>query len=118
MALSSAELLSREISSSLGTMFAAWDASPPAQDQKSQYAKSVLRQGMYRLMRMGRNLLDCARAESGQLELNVRQSDLCQLFRELCQRVAPMAEEVGIPFSWDCPRSPCSAPLTGSGSSG
>ena len=64
MALSSAELLSREISSSLGTMFAAWDALPPAQDKKSQYAKSVLRQGMYRLMRMGCNLLDCARPKA------------------------------------------------------
>ena len=111
MALSAAELLSREISSSLGTMFAAWDALPPAQDQKSQYAKSVLRQGMYRLMRMGRNLLDCARAESGQLELNVRQGDLGQLVRQLCQRVEPMAKEIGIPFSWDCPEEPLSCPF-------
>ena len=108
MTLSTAELLSREISSNLGTMFAAWESLPSPRDEKSQYAKSVLRQGMYRLMRLGRNLLDCTRAENGQLDLHPHTNDLCQLFCQVCQRVEPMAEKLGIPLSWECPSEPIS----------
>lgn len=106
MALSAAELLSREISGSLATMFVAWDSLPGDRDAKSQYAKSVIRQGMYRLMRLSRNMLDCARAENGRLELNLRQGELTSFCLGLCQRAAPFLEALEIPLSWDLPRSP------------
>lgn len=108
MALSAAELLSREISGSLATMFVAWDSLPGDRDPKTQYAKNVIRQGIYRLMRLSRNMLDCARAENGRLELNLRQGDLTAFCLDLCQRAAPFLEELEIPFAWELPQSPLS----------
>lgn len=106
MALSAAELLSREISGSLATMFVAWESIPDDGDSKSRYAKNVLRQGMYRLMRLSRNVLDCARAENGRLELRLRQGDLAAFCRNLAQRTAPLLEEVDLPLSWELPEQP------------
>ncbi len=106
MALSAAELLSREISGSLATMFVAWDTLPDTENPNTQYAKNVLRQGMYRLMRLSRNVLDCARAENGRLELDLRQGDLTAFCQNLAQQTAPFLRELDLPFSWELPAQP------------
>lgn len=106
MTVSAAELLSREISGCLATMFVAWDSLPESQDTKTQYSKAVLRQGMHRLMRLSRNVLDCAKAENGLLELNPSQGDLAAFCLKLCRQTAPLLAELGLPLSWQLPQQP------------
>lgn len=106
MALHAAELLSREISNSLATMFAAYEALPPEQDDKGRYAKQVLNQGMHRLLRLSRNLVDCARAENGKLELHLRPQDLCDFCRAFCGRLAPVLAQQQIEFTCELPEGP------------
>ncbi len=107
MALSAAaELLSREISSSLGTMFAAWDALPRPRTKKANMPKACCARDVPADAH-GPQSVDCpGRKRPAWVEC--APGDLCPLFRELCQRVAPMAEEIGIPFPGIVLRSPCS----------
>ena len=108
LSLRAAELLSREISSSLGTMFAALDALPPPQDAHGQLAWDAISQGLYRLTRLSRNLLDCARAENGQLELQIRAHDLADLCRRIQARLEPILAQLAIPLACEIPPGPLS----------
>lgn len=104
--IGSAELLSREISSSLATMFAAYENLPEAETSKSLYAKQAINQGMYRLMRLSRNLLDSALAENGRLELTLHHHDLCEVCHRLCSRIESVLEVLSLEFVYDIPAEP------------
>lgn len=106
MSLNAAELLHREINSNLATMLVAWDSLPIAHSVDGQFAKNVLRQGMYRMIRLSRNVVDCARAENGHLKLNLQQQDLIDFCQQLLQQAAPLLEELEIPLTWELPSQP------------
>lgn len=106
MALTAAQLLSRELNGTISTMFAACDSLPPAEDPHTQYAKQVLNQQLHRLTRLSENLLDCVRAENNQLALQLTPSDLTAFCKNMSAQMEPVLQQQGLPCEWDLPQEP------------
>lgn len=97
----------REINTALSMMFSAMG--PIADEVSSEGGKAkaaLLQQNMYRLMRLSRNMLDCALAEGGGLALHYAQEDVCQLCRSMAADLAPYMAEMGIQFTLTVPETP------------
>ncbi len=90
ISLNTAELISRELSGCLGTMFVARDSISRPESPREGYALDVLTQGLYRMLRLSRDLTDCALYENGKLTLFCQQGDLAAF----CQKIASQMEDI------------------------
>jgi len=66
----------------------------------------ILKRNVTRLSSMVRDLLDCARLESGELELNKEQLDLAEVVEDAVLMVQPLAWENQIEIEYDPPDEP------------
>ena len=103
----SAAFISRELNETLSLMFAAL-ATLKEEPLSPAGARGggLMRQNMFRLLRLSRNLLDCALATSGELTLHTTEEDLVHLCTEFGARIAPVMTQIGATFILDLPDAP------------
>ncbi len=107
----SAQFISREISDQLSLMSAALtllrnEIGQTELHRKLEAPLSLLGQGIMRLLRLARNMLDCALYENGALPLCLREGDMAAFCRDLSVRLAPICQKAGIDLSWSLPDQP------------
>ena len=103
----SAAFISREINVALSLMFSAMDSlKREALTPDGEAGTALLQQNMYRLMRLSRNMLDCALATGGELKLHTAEEDLTLLCVQFGARLAPIMERLGVCFTLELPDSP------------
>ncbi len=108
---SSAQFLSREISGQLGMMSAALNMMRRESERLDAQERltvpiSVMGQSIMRLLRLSRNMLDCALYENGDLPLRLQEGDLGAFCRDLASRLHPVCLRAGIRLQWNIPDQP------------
>ncbi|MBQ1705625.1 MAG: HAMP domain-containing histidine kinase [Clostridia bacterium] len=101
--MNASRYLSREINRELSLML------PTVQKlerEQSSRETALLKRGIYRFIRLARDLEDCAAAENGYLELYFSDEDLTALCGEISRRIEPLCAEKGIRFTARLPESP------------
>ncbi len=107
----SAQFISREISDQLSLMSAALsllrkEAKRADLRQDMETPISVISRSIMRLLRMSRNMLDCALYENGALPLYLREGDMAAFCRDLAERLRPICVKSGIEVNWIIPDKP------------
>lgn len=107
----SAQFISREISDQLSLMSAAVsllrkEASQLSEAQKMDAPISVISQSIMRLLRLSRNMLDCALYENGSLPLYLHEGDLRAFCADLASRLHPICRKAEINLEWNLPKEP------------
>ena len=98
--------LAREINQELAIMLPAADSLEENATQLQREKLAVLRQRIYRMIRLSRNLQDSALVQIGEMRANYSQEDMTGLCRELLDRVEPICAEQGIVLRRELPDHP------------
>lgn len=104
----SAQFISREISNQLSLMSAALsllrkEAERDGIEKKMETPLSVIHQSIMRLLRMSRNMLDCALYENGALPLRLREGDMAAFCRDLASRLHVVCRQADVELVWTIP---------------
>lgn len=116
----SAQFISREISDQLSMMSASLDllsrnvelsakGQPLGADDVQKKIKmpiSVINQSIMRLMRLSRNMLDCALYENGVLPLHLSEGDMGAFCRDLARRLDIVGRKAQLDIQWVIPDEP------------
>lgn len=116
----SAQFISREISDQLSLMSASLDLLSRHIGLKLQGVElgeddiqkkirmpiSVINQSIMRLMRLSRNMLDCALYENGVLPLHLTQGDMGAFCRDLKRRLETVSRKARLDIQWIIPDQP------------
>ncbi len=94
--LNASRYLAREINEDLAVMLPTLAALEDTLDADQSLRAALLRRGLFRLMRLSRNMEDCAAAENGAVVMLYSKVDLAGLCRELSEQLAPMLARMGI----------------------
>lgn len=90
--------INQELSAYLSMMTASVDmiARREFLDEPELNALSHLRQNIFRILRLSRNLLDTALFENGELLVSPREGDLSAFIARLAERLAPICRQSGV----------------------
>ncbi len=114
----SAQFISREISDQLGMMSASLDflnrniesgvqlSDAGEMQKKIRMPISVINQSIMRLMRLSRNMLDCALYENGALPLHLSEGDMGAFCRDLARRLDIVCQKAQLDIRWAIPAEP------------
>ena len=116
----SAQFISREISDQLGMMSASLDLlsrniglklqgqalDGDEMQKKISMPISVINQSIMRLMRLSRNMLDCALYENGGLPLHLTEADMGAFCRDLARRLEAVGRKAQLDVRWTIPEQP------------
>lgn len=104
----SAQFVSRELHATLAVLLAAVDSVKEELQSSSRGnpVLAILNKNLYKLLRLSRNMLDCAMAESGSLSLRLSEVDLAAICRDLAQELQPLCRESGVGFTCQLPQQP------------
>jgi signal transduction histidine kinase len=91
------QLLSRQLSRSSGTDL------PEAVSKAGAGVKGAIEQAV-RLSRLVDELLDLTHIRLGKLSLSKSNVNICQVARDVFDRLSPMAQQKHVPFAFDAPR--------------
>lgn len=90
--------INREFSSYLSLMTASVDSISRGAtlSEDGVHALSLLRQNIFRILRLSRNLLDAALFENGELRTVLREGDLSDFLAQLSNRIVPLCRASGV----------------------
>ena len=103
--MNASRFISRELNSDLSLMLPVVQQLEREAEEEQLDGLAMLRRSIYRLIRMTRDLEDCAAAENGFLEMHVTDEDLTAICRELAQRLEPLCAD-GVRIRWTLPEQP------------
>lgn len=103
--MNASRFISRELNTDLSLMLPVVQQLERAAEEGQLDGLAMLRRSIYRLIRMTRDLEDCAAAENGFLEMHIADEDLTAICRELAQRLEPLCTG-GVRVRWSLPEQP------------
>ncbi|MBQ7492378.1 MAG: HAMP domain-containing histidine kinase [Clostridia bacterium] len=101
--MNASRYLSREINRELSLML---PTVQKLEQERGSRETALIKRGIYRFIRMARDLEDCAAVENGYLELFYSDEDLTALCNGLARRAEPLCAEKGISFTTRLPEAP------------
>lgn len=105
MTSASARFISSEMNNSLNMLFASVSLLNDAlnEDEASSMPLAVINQNLYKLLRLSRNMADCAGAYSSSHLLHLSEEDAAELCRELLERSQALLQKCGVSVETNIP---------------
>lgn len=96
LSLNASRYLAREINEDLAVMLPTLASLESGLDGESGEKTALLRRGLFRLMRLSRNMEDCAAVENGAVTMLFSRVDPGEVCEALFQRLQPMLARMGV----------------------
>lgn len=108
MTVSASQFLAKEININVATVLPAVEEMEKTLKGSARNSAAVIRRNAYRLLRLSRNLQDCAELENGELRLHYSKKNLADVCRKLSERLKEVCGEMNVRFICELPEEPVS----------